>query len=62
MRNYEHDRLNSRTSMYISKRVRNSILKNLELEGTPPLKNTPFIEIMQNYGHERLDSRISMTI
>ncbi|WMV25720.1 hypothetical protein MTR67_019105 [Solanum verrucosum] len=58
MRNCGHDRLNSRTSKYISKRVSNSILKNIELEDTPPLKNTSFIEFMRNYGHERLDSRV----
>ncbi|WMV41561.1 hypothetical protein MTR67_034946 [Solanum verrucosum] len=47
-----HDPLNSRISLYISKRIRNSILNNLEHEDTTPLKDTQFMEFMRNYGHE----------
>ncbi|WMV59260.1 hypothetical protein MTR67_052645, partial [Solanum verrucosum] len=60
MRNYGHERLNSRTFEYNLKRVSDSILKNLELKDTTPLKDTQFMEFMWNFWHERLDSRISM--
>ncbi|WMV54828.1 hypothetical protein MTR67_048213 [Solanum verrucosum] len=42
MQNYGHERLNSRTSMHVSQRIRNSILKNSELEDTTPLNNTQY--------------------
>ncbi|WMV24552.1 hypothetical protein MTR67_017937 [Solanum verrucosum] len=48
MRNYGHDRFNSRTSIIVSKRIRNFILKNLEFEDTTPLKDTQFMEFMRN--------------
>ncbi|WMV08450.1 hypothetical protein MTR67_001835 [Solanum verrucosum] len=50
MRNYGHDRLNSRISTIVSKMIRNLILKNLELENTTSLKETQFMEFMRNYG------------
>ncbi|WMV18999.1 hypothetical protein MTR67_012384 [Solanum verrucosum] len=49
---YRHAALNSRISLYISKWIKNSILKNIELEDTTHLKDTLFMEFMQNYGHD----------
>ncbi|WMV20059.1 hypothetical protein MTR67_013444 [Solanum verrucosum] len=50
MRDYGHELLNSRTSWYNLKRVRNSILntQDLELEDITPLKDTQFMNFMQN--------------
>ncbi|WMV50390.1 hypothetical protein MTR67_043775 [Solanum verrucosum] len=48
MRNYGHEQLNSRTFEYNLKRIRNSILKNLELKDTTPHKDTQFMEFKRN--------------
>ncbi|WMV41689.1 hypothetical protein MTR67_035074 [Solanum verrucosum] len=48
MQNYGHEQLNSRTFEYNLKRIRNSILKNLELEDTIPFKDTQIMEFMRN--------------
>lgn len=45
----------------VAKRVRNSILKNIELEDTT-LYDAQLVEFMRSYGHEQLDSRVSMII
>ncbi|WMV33942.1 hypothetical protein MTR67_027327 [Solanum verrucosum] len=62
MLNYGHKPLNSRTFEYNFKRIRNSILKNLELDDTTPLKEVELMEFMRNYRHERLDSRVYILI
>ncbi|WMV33137.1 hypothetical protein MTR67_026522, partial [Solanum verrucosum] len=57
MRNYGHELFNSRTQRYFSKGIRNSTLKDLELEDTTSLKDTQLSTFMQSYGYEttRLD-------
>ncbi|WMV55089.1 hypothetical protein MTR67_048474 [Solanum verrucosum] len=48
MQNYGHEQLNLRTFEYNLKRIRNSILKNLEHEDTTPLKDTQIMDFMGN--------------